>query len=231
MSRQRPNLPRLRSVARWPSRIWLLLGWLTVAVFRFARSTIDRARQRYRRSTASRHSVLQKRNRTVLPSLYDRHPDARQRSRRELGIRSIPLEEIAGTAVAGYDQRGGDFLPLPPFRSSNWQGRWQRLVRATERLEVLPPIDVLQYDGTYWVEDGHNRVAAALYAGQVEIDAVVTDLRPLGVGRSEPAGSLAAVLEAGRELRDAGEGRPRRPVGNRAGEGPTHPDAQADAPA
>jgi hypothetical protein len=56
------------------------------------------------------------------------------------------------------------------------------------------------------VVDGHNRVAAALYNGQPEIDAVVEELRLPGMPQ-EPAASIASVLEGSLDLRNAGSGR------------------------
>ena len=137
----------------------------------------------------------------TLRSLDEVHPDARSRTPRELGIRTIDVADIAGTAVGGAHQRGGDFLPLKPFRSRNWQARWQRLNRASDALTILPPIDVLKYDDSYWVVDGHNRVAQALYGGQVSIDADVSELVEPGRSRSEPPESFASLVEDSRELR------------------------------
>ncbi len=145
--------------------------------------------------------------RVPLPSLFDVHPEARQANPRELGLRTIDVADIRGTAVAGATQRGADFLPLKPFRSSNWHGRWQRIRAAVDRLAVLPPIDVVRFGDGYWVSDGHNRVAAALYAGQVGIDANVTELVPLGASPSERSASLAPALIGSRELRTAATGR------------------------
>jgi hypothetical protein len=138
-----------------------------------------------------------------LPYLHDVHPDASRRTRRELGIRAIDVDDIAGTAVGGAHQRGSDFLPLKPFRSPNWQGRWQRLGQASDRLAILPPIDVLRYGPRYWVLDGHNRVAMAKYSGQAAIDADVTDLVDPTSPSSDPAESFASLVEDSRELRAA----------------------------
>jgi ParB-like chromosome segregation protein Spo0J len=121
---------------------------------------------------------------------------------------TIPVASIAGTAVEGASQRGGDFLPLPPLRTRNWKARWQRLRAAQERLAVLPPIDVLQTADGYWVVDGHNRVAAALYGGQDDIDAIVTHVHL--TGDPEPrteAGAVAAGLVDAADLKAAGAGR------------------------
>ena len=54
-------------------------------------------------------------------------PEARQARPVQVGLRTIDVADIAGTSVGGGDQRGGDFLPLKPFRGKNWSGRWQRL--------------------------------------------------------------------------------------------------------
>ncbi|MDQ3870709.1 MAG: hypothetical protein M3301_03720, partial [Chloroflexota bacterium] len=124
-----------------------------------------------------------------------------------LGVQTVPLDSIRGTAVAGPVQRRGDFLPLPKLRGRNWEARWQRIRRAVERLEYLPPVDLIKYGDDYWVVDGHNRVAAALQAGAVAIDASVIELRRPGAGRSAKVGSLAPLAQQGRDLRAAGEGR------------------------
>jgi hypothetical protein len=135
-----------------------------------------------------------------LPNLYDVHPKARMASIRELGLYPIPVEEIVGTAVEGPAQRGTDFLPLPPFRSRNWEARWQRVRAAVDRLASLPPIDVLKAGGVYWVRDGHNRVAAARLANQVDIDAVVTAVQLPGERPELPHGPIEPVLAEALEL-------------------------------
>jgi ParB-like nuclease domain len=171
---------------------------------------VDAARtaaHRWDERPGARVRRLRRLARQPLPYLYDLHPDARRANPRELGVKTIDVDLIAGTAVGGATQRGSDFLPLKPFRSLNWQGRWQRIRAAIDRLTVLPPIDVVGYAGRYWVLDGHNRVAAALYAGQVQIDAAVVELVPPGGVPSEQSGDLAAVLTESRALRNAGEGR------------------------
>ncbi|HVL54472.1 MAG TPA: ParB/Srx family N-terminal domain-containing protein [Vitreimonas sp.] len=162
----------------------------------------------WRSRPGARQRDLRRRASRPLPNLYEVHPDARAATPREIGLRSLDLDEIVGTAVGGLAQRGSDFKPLPAFRSSNWEGRWQRIRSAIDRLAILPPIDVVRFPpgGGYWVLDGHNRVAAALDVGQVAIDANVTELVPPGQNATERPDNLAAALTGTRSLRAAGQG-------------------------
>jgi hypothetical protein len=141
-----------------------------------------------------------------LPNLWEDHPEANRASIRELGLRGVPLDQIRGTAVAGPAQRGGDFLPLRDRRGEDWRGRWRRIQEANERLQTLPPVELIKFGDAYWVVDGHNRVAAALYNGQGEIDAVVQELRLPGMP-VETKPPIASVLEGSLDLRAAGAGK------------------------
>ncbi|HEX7431723.1 MAG TPA: hypothetical protein VF293_05975 [Candidatus Limnocylindrales bacterium] len=160
---------------------------------------------------ALRESVIERRlkrqAREPLLNLYEAYPEAKLASPRELGLRFVPVEEILGTAVAGIAQRGGDFLPLTPFRGENWAARWQRICDANERLQPLPPVDLIKFGGEYWVVDGHNRVAATLYANGVGLDAMVTEMVPLDGRTSERPSSLLTYLSQGAELRAVASGR------------------------
>ena len=141
-----------------------------------------------------------------LLNMWDVQPEAHRAAIREIGMQSVPVTAIKGTAVEGPAQRGGDFLPLRERRSNDWRGRWQRIMQAVDNLVTLPPIDLIKLGDEYWVVDGHNRVAAALYTGQVELDAVVQELRLSGMPATPPR-EIASVLEGSLDLRDAGAGR------------------------
>jgi len=155
-----------------------------------------------------RRRKRQRRRLRTLPNLFDVHPESRGAPTQEVGLIAVPVDEIVGSAVDGPAQRGPDFLPLKPLRSLNWESRWQRIRKAIDQLQVLPPIEVLQTPDGYWVVDGHNRVAAALYGGQDDIDASVTHVH-LSNGDDEDvrAGTLTGVLEDSMQLRAAGAGR------------------------
>ena len=169
-----------------------------------------------------------------LANLYEIYPEARQASPHELGMRFVPVEEIHGTAVAGAAQRGGDFLPLKPFRGENWAARWRRILDANTRLQPLPPVDLIKYNDEYWVVDGHNRVAAALYARGVGLDAMVVELVPLDGRTSERPTNLLSYLGETGELRAAAAGRRpamgmRQVEQNSADEAATMYDRHSDA--
>ncbi len=155
---------------------------------------------------AARVRAVRRMAREPLPNLWEVHPEARRASIRELGLQSVPVEKIAGTAVEGTAQRGGDFLPLRDRRSDDWRSRWQRILRGIEGMATLPPVELIKFGDDYWVVDGHNRVAAALYSGQVELDAIVQELRLPGMP-FEPPTLIAPALEGSLDLRNAGAGR------------------------
>ena len=149
-----------------------------------------------------------------LPSLFDRHPQAGTATRRPRGIQVVPLERIVGT-VRNPSQNTNDFLPLPGLRGRNWHGRWQRISAATDNLSILPAVDLLQVGDEYYVEDGHNRIAAALRNGAVAIDADVTELVLPGMQPSReddeaPHADAATILLGSDEVRQAVAGRPPR---------------------
>ena len=164
---------------------------------------VEATARRFDERPGARVRRVRRLGRIPLPYLYDVDPDARGRTPRELGVRTIDVGDIAGTAVGGAQQRGSDFLPLKPFRSLNWTARWQRLGLAADKLAILPPIDVVRDNDRYWVLDGHNRVAMALYRGQAAIDADVVELVDPSRPPSDPPESFASLVDDSRELRAA----------------------------
>jgi hypothetical protein len=145
-----------------------------------------------------------------LASLFDRYPDALSWSRQAHGLEIVPLSAIVGT-VRHPSQNSDDFLPLPQLRGRNWESRWQRIQTAMSRLTVLPPVELLKLGDTYWVVDGHNRIAASLKLGAAAVDADVTELLPPGTIAASHAdahiGSAQTSLIGSETLRQAGEGR------------------------
>jgi hypothetical protein len=157
--------------------------------------------------------------REPLPSLYDRHPKAGTALRRPRGLQVVPVDQIVGT-VRHPSQNTDDFMPLPYLRGKNWSGRWQRIQRAVRDLVMLPAVDLVKVGDEYYVADGHNRVAAALQAGAVAVDADVVELIMPGTHPppEDPATHRDApsVLIGSDELRQAAAGRQSRTAEHRS---------------
>lgn len=192
-----------------PAR-WLLARLSVFVVLAAVTGRVWRAWKRRSKGEAARRQL----ERSVLPSLYDRHPGASTAPRRRVGVRSVPLDRVIGT-MRHPSQNTGDFLPLPRLRGENWRARWQRINRALDRLEIMPPVDLVQVGDEYFVEDGHNRVAAARHAGAVDIDADVTQLLLPGAQPTERGWMDASSVVGGEELRQAAAGRHSRTVEQR----------------
>jgi ParB-like nuclease domain len=116
------------------------------------------------------------------------------------GEREVSLDRIVGSA---YEGRTRDFDPgfLPTSR--RLRQRWQRVYRAMVEGPEIPPIDVYELDGFYYVIDGHHRVSVARSLGRPTITARVTEVRtraPLGSdvdrGALLRAAEYAGFLEA-----------------------------------
>jgi len=167
------------------------------------KAAVEATTRRWDERTLSRPRFLRRLARAPLPYLYEVHPDARRAIPRALGVQTIAVEDIVGTAVGPPKARGMDFIPPRPLRTPNWRDRWRRVREATDRLVILPPIDVQRYAGEYWVLDGHNRVAAALYVGQRAIDANVVDLASLDDPRAIGQPTLTNALEEHDEIQAA----------------------------
>lgn len=142
--------------------------------------------------------------RPELPVLDEVHPSAALGTRVNLGVQAIATEDIRGTAVGGPRLRGADFKPIEEARGRGWRIRYERLRTAITAMATLPPIEVFEVGGEYWVVDGHNRVALARETKLAFLDANVTGIRWSGGPelRSQVA-SLSGVMEASAQQRAA----------------------------
>jgi Universal stress protein family len=98
-------------------------------------------------------------------------------TRRPLGLRTVEVARIIGSVGRARDF-GPGFRPLHP--SPTYTARYQRIRQLLADGRELPPIDLYRLGFGYYVLDGHHRVAAALEAGQLEIEANVTEFLPVG---------------------------------------------------
>jgi hypothetical protein len=106
------------------------------------------------------------------------------RGQRQLGLQTIRLDTIVGTAGPrrDFDRR---FRPT----STRVRSRWERLALAQRRGEAIPPIEVYRVGPLHFVSDGHHRVSIAAATRQSMIDAYVTQV----LTRCRPPHEPAAV--------------------------------------
>ena len=93
------------------------------------------------------------------------------RGQRQLGLQTVQVDTIVGTAGSrrDFDRR---FRPT----STRVRSRWERLALAIRRGEAIPPIEVYRVGHLHFVADGHHRVSIAAATRQHQIDAYVTDV-------------------------------------------------------
>lgn len=126
------------------------------------------------------------------PSLYDVIPNANVLPRSLPRFEFVPADAIVGT-TRHPSNTTADFLP-PGRPNAHWRDDWRRIRQAQESLTTLPAVELIKADGSYFVVDGHKRVAAARLVGAV-LDASVVELHlptPAARGRRPPSPSRDA---------------------------------------
>jgi hypothetical protein len=112
-------------------------------------------------------------------------------AQRYLGLRTIPVDHIVGTA-----SRDGDFDRA--FRPRRRDLRKRRdAVEAAFPTGQFPAIVVRKLGDAYFVVDGHHRVAVARELGMAFVDADVTEL--VARWRLSPSADAAELLHAEQE--------------------------------
>lgn len=88
------------------------------------------------------------------------------------GMHTVPIEKVAGSE-GRYKDFDSHFLP----RTSNLRQRWESVDEAHLTDVVLPPIQLYEIGGLYFVRDGNHRVSVAKAQGVNYIDAEVISLQ------------------------------------------------------
>jgi hypothetical protein len=95
--------------------------------------------------------------------------------RHSAGARTVPLDRIVGSVG-----RHGSAAPGRSLWSvSPTDLRYEQIRDLMRRGHSFDPVELYVLDGAYYIVDGNHRVSAARSLGQVEIDALVTEFRPL----------------------------------------------------
>lgn len=88
------------------------------------------------------------------------------------GVQTVPIAKIAGSE-GRYRDFDNHFLP----KTSTLRQRWQSVDEARLSDVILPPIQLYEIGGLYFVRDGNHRVSVAKAQGVDYIDAEVISLQ------------------------------------------------------
>ena len=131
-----------------------------------------RARRRQFLTTLTQHLRLGRGDGNRLVRLDDVVSGPCWRGQRQLGLQTVSVDTIVGTAGSrrDFDRR---FRPT----SARVRSRWEPLALAIRRGAAIPPIEVYRVGHLHFVADGHHRVSIAAATRQHQIDAYVTEVR------------------------------------------------------
>jgi hypothetical protein len=87
------------------------------------------------------------------------------------GVRPVDIHLIRGTQGKSQDFDAS----FHPLRDSSLS-RWLSVARERLRGHSLPPVELLEVNGVYYVRDGHHRISVAHSLGETYIDAEIVRL-------------------------------------------------------
>jgi hypothetical protein len=85
-----------------------------------------------------------------------------------VGMRTIAIETICGS-----EERAEDFDNLFRPLTQHNRERWLSVAEARLRGIYLPPVQLIEVSGRYYVRDGHHRISVAQAIGESYVDAEV----------------------------------------------------------
>ena len=92
-------------------------------------------------------------------------------SQKSAGMQMVDLDLISGS-VSRADEFTADFRPI----AHHTRERWLTIAKIHIQGRALPPVELYEVNGQYFVVDGHHRISVARATGQVQIEAVVTHI-------------------------------------------------------
>lgn len=87
------------------------------------------------------------------------------------GVQTICIHCIKGTQGKS-DVFDAEFYPTKEIS----RDRWVSIARENLRGRTLPPVEILEVAGVYYVRDGHHRISVAQSLGQTFIEAKIIKL-------------------------------------------------------
>jgi hypothetical protein len=106
-----------------------------------------------------------------------------------VGIRMVPIRQIRGSNGRS-DDFDCDFNPLQDYNKE----RWLNVIAARWQGKALPPIELAEVRGVYFVLDGHHRISVAQALGQQDIEAKVIVWQVTGPLPWETSASASPII-------------------------------------
>ena len=107
-----------------------------------------------------------------LEELNETLEDACIESSHYAGVKSVPIGKIRGTEGKAEDF-DAEFNPT----QERTRARWLEIAVQKLRGRDLPPVELVEVGGIYYVRDGHHRISVSHSLGQEYIDAEVTQMQ------------------------------------------------------
>ena len=124
------------------------------------------------------HAALQRRANPYLPVLDELVPDHLSLGRVNLGLITIPLENIVGTGTRGRTNAFAcNFMPLLDD-NSEFANKWGKLHRSIVEDGLRQPIKALEYMNKFYILEGNKRVSVLKSLDSVMVEAEVTRILP-----------------------------------------------------
>ena len=113
-----------------------------------------------------------------LPALDSMGQDIDKMAVRELGVKEIPLNMIAGTRTVGRQNAFAcNFMPITE-PGSEFAHKWSTLYDSALEVGIREPIKVYEYMNKFYVEEGNKRVSVSKFIGYVSIPGNVIRILP-----------------------------------------------------
>jgi len=105
---------------------------------------------------------------------------------RHTGLKNLPgfagfrreysrgLVTVSTRRIIGSEGRSRDFDRFFHPLNERIRDRWINIAVAIRKGRQLPPVELIELDGCYYIRDGHHRVSVAQATGQKEMEALVT---------------------------------------------------------
>lgn len=85
----------------------------------------------------------------------------------------VGMREIAIDTICGSEERADDFDNFFRPLASHNRDRWLSVAEARLRGVHMPPVQLIELGGRYYVRDGHHRISVAKALGESFVDAEV----------------------------------------------------------